>query len=52
MKTVCYYYDNIFRQLLKNEDWVRAQQAVVDAENAFSIQWDTYKKVQASDPLG
>jgi hypothetical protein len=56
MKSVCYYYRNqivnLFRQLGKIDDWNGARQAVVDAENAFSEDWNRYKKVQASDLWG
>ncbi|RMZ90111.1 hypothetical protein DV736_g2663, partial [Chaetothyriales sp. CBS 134916] len=52
MKSVCYYYDTLSRQVMKNADWDGARQAVVDAEKTFLIDWNRYKQIQASDLWG
>lgn len=52
MKAVRYYHDNVLGQILTAHEWDKLRQSVIDAENAFSKDWDTYKKVQAEQLWG
>ncbi|KID98867.1 NACHT and WD40 domain protein, partial [Metarhizium majus ARSEF 297] len=52
MKAVRYYHDNVLGQIFTAQEWDKLRQSVIDAENAFSKDWDTYKKVQAEQLWG
>ncbi|KAK8920895.1 hypothetical protein VCV18_008200 [Metarhizium anisopliae] len=52
MKAVRYYHDNVLGQIFTAQEWDKLRQSVIDAENAFSKDWDTYKKVQAEKLWG
>ncbi|KAH0599986.1 hypothetical protein MHUMG1_02777 [Metarhizium humberi] len=52
MKAVRYYHDNVLGQIFTAQEWDKLRQSVIDTENAFSKDWDTYKKVQAEQLWG